>query len=63
MLVSLRGGIGTDRIEVRMVKVAAEIELIREKGIADVEIFTRDKLKDLGNLLPDDFETRSPRTR
>ena len=46
-----------------MVKVAAEIELIREKGIADVEIFTRDKLKDLGNLLPDDFETRSPRTR
>lgn len=46
-----------------MVKVAAEIELIRLKGITDVEYFTRDKLKDLGNLLPDDFEIRSPRTR
>jgi len=50
-------------MEERMVKVAGEIELIREKGMTDVEIFTRDKLKDLCNLLPDDYETRSPRTR
>ena len=46
-----------------MVKVAAEIEIIRLKGVKDVEIFTRNKLKDLCNLLPDDYETRSPRTR